>query len=206
MITIHAWDSAAKAVRTLDSAALRDQGDVLRSSSDVVWIDLQQPAPEEERLVFEVFFPIHTLSLEDVTRLRREPDAPPHLPKVEEFPDYLFLIVNPLTREFLQHIGKRDNRHGGTGRAFTQLSAVLTRNILITHHYEPMNCIDQLRSFLQRHGAQCDRGPISCATSFLTPRWTNTPRCSTTSTTVSTIWKTWCCRTHDKLYSSGCCG
>src|SRR5262245_47931644 len=159
MITIHAWDSAAKAVRTLDSVALRDQRDVLRSSSDVVWIDLQQPAPEEERLVFEVFFPIHTLSLEDVTRLRREPDAPPHLPKVEEFPDYLFLIVNPLTREFLQHVGKRDNRHGGTGRAFTQLSAVLTRNILITHHYEPMNCIDQLRSFLQRHGAQCDRGP-----------------------------------------------
>ena len=26
--------------------------------------------------------------------LRREPEAPPHLPKVEEFPDYLFLIVN----------------------------------------------------------------------------------------------------------------
>src|SRR5262245_34571469 len=159
MITLHAWDCAAKAARTLDAAALRDQRDALRPSTEILWIDMQQPTAEEEQLVFEGFFPIHTLSLEDVTRLRREPQAAPHLPKVEEFPDYLFLIVNPLTREFLQHVGKQGNRHNGSSRAFTQLSAVLTRNILITHHYEPMNCIDQLHGFLQRHGAQCERGP-----------------------------------------------
>ena len=159
MITIHAWDGTAKTVRTLEPAALRDQRDGLRSSQEILWIDLQQPTPEEELLVFETFFPIHALSLEDVTRLRREPQAPPHLPKVEEFPDYLFVIVNPLTHEFLQHVGKASNRHNGSARPFTQLSAVLTRNVLITHHYEPMNCIDQLRAYLTRHGAQGDRGP-----------------------------------------------
>ena len=145
--------------RTLDAAALRDQRDALRASKEVLWIDLQQPTPEDEQLVFEEFFPVHTLSLEDVTRLRREPNSPPHLPKVEEFPDYLFLVVNPLTREFLQHIGKLDNRPSGTTRPFTQLSALLTVNILITHHYEPLRCIDQLHEYLHRHSAQGDRGP-----------------------------------------------
>lgn len=159
MITIHAWDAATKAVRSLDPSALREQRDALRSSTEILWIDLQQPTPEEEELVFGEFFPIHTLSLEDVTRLRREPHAAPHLPKVEEFPDYLFLIVNPLTPEFLEHVGKPNHRHNGHARPFTQLSAVLTKNILITHHYEPMNCIDQLRGYLKRHGAQGDRGP-----------------------------------------------
>ena len=159
MITIHAWDDTTKTVRPLDAVALREQRDALRSSQVILWIDLQQPTPEEEQLVFEVFFPIHSLSLEDVTRLRREPDAPPHLPKVEEFPDYLLIIVNPLTHEFLQHVGTANHRHNGSARPFTQLSAILTRTMLITHHYETMNCIDQLRAYLERHGAQADRGP-----------------------------------------------
>ena len=164
MITIQVWNRASNSVQTLDAAALTAQCEALRATEDVIWIDLQQPTVEEEQLVFQTFFPIHTLTLEDIARMRREPDAAPHLPKVEEFPDYLFVIVNPLTGEFQQHIGKpvngkAANRHNGMSRPFTQLSAVLTRNMLITHHYEPMGCTDQLRAFLKRHGAQADRGP-----------------------------------------------
>src|SRR4051794_21219201 len=100
MITAHAWDRAAGALKAVDAATLRDRRDALLCPGTVLWIALSAPTPDEEDLVFRTFLPIHPLSLEDVTRLRREPDAPPHFPKVEEFPDYLFVIVNPLTPAF----------------------------------------------------------------------------------------------------------
>jgi magnesium transporter len=161
MITVHNWDREKKALVRLDPEALRTQGAELRASAEDLWIDLANPTPEEEELVLQHFFPVHVLTLEDVTRLRREPDEPPHFPKVEEFPDYLFVISNPLTERLLGRIHRRpgeilavaDMRHS------TQLSAVLTGNILITHHYESVPSVDALRSFLSKHGNQAQRGP-----------------------------------------------
>jgi len=40
-----------------------------------------------------------------------------------------------------------------------QLSAVLTHQVLITHHYKPMNCILDGQKFLQRHALSLGRGP-----------------------------------------------
>lgn len=160
MITVQAWNPETKTMQTLDVDALRSEREALLRQQGTLWIDLQQPTPEEEDLVFQTFFPIHTLSVEDVTRLRREPDAHPHLPKVEEFPDYLFLVINPLTRDYLGHIRKPLERSGNhVGKPLTQLSVILTHTMLITHHYEPLGCIDHLHAFIKRHGAACERGP-----------------------------------------------
>lgn len=155
MITIHAWNAVAKTVTTIAADELNRRKSELLSEKNVVWIDLASPTEAEEELVFGQFFHIHSLSLEDVTRLRREPEAPPHLPKVEEFPDYLFVIVNPLTAEMQYHLAGRDD----AGPALTQLSAVLTRSLLITHHFVGLACIDAVRGFLQRHESQIERGP-----------------------------------------------
>ncbi len=158
MISIYAWDRAAHCVTTLVIADLADPK--LRDDANrVLWIDLADPTPEEEVAVYQQFLPIHALSLEDITRLRREPESPPHLPKVEEFPDYLFVIVNPLRQSYLDLIGRDDAPSVELERPFTQLSAVLTTNVLITHHQERIACVDQLQAFLGRHPAQCDRGP-----------------------------------------------
>ncbi|MCI0682003.1 MAG: magnesium/cobalt transporter CorA [Gemmataceae bacterium] len=158
MITIQIWNHATNTVEARDPSALTAERDALLITKDVVWIDLQQPTAEEEQLVLQQFFTVHSLTLEDITRLRRKPGAP-HLPKVEEFPDYLFVIVNPLTREFQRHIGKPVERPDGSARPFTQLSIILTQHMLITHHGDPMGCTDQLQAYLQRHGAQAHRGP-----------------------------------------------
>jgi magnesium transporter len=165
MITAHAYDRASRAVHTLTAADLASRRDELLAGQDVLWIDLSQPTPEEEHLVFQTFYPIHTLSLEDITRLRREPDAPPHLPKVEEFPDYLFVIVNPLTASYLRGLDESGEHLTLTPRrspdqpSLTQLSAILTERILITHHYEPSRCTGQLEGYLRRHSGPFDRGP-----------------------------------------------
>ncbi|MFM7148513.1 MAG: magnesium transporter CorA family protein, partial [Gemmataceae bacterium] len=39
------------------------------------------------------------------------------------------------------------------------LSAVLTDRILTTHHYEPLDSIQELKNYLEKHKAQASRGP-----------------------------------------------
>ena len=158
MITVYCWNTGQGAGLWLDSGVLRDKAESLRDGHDVVWINLSNPTLEEEQLVFQQFFPVHPLTLEDITKLRREHHARPHFPKVEEFPDYLFIVVNPLTGQFLERIKTRASSLAD-GYATTQLSAILTPRILITHHYEPLASVDQLRAFLGRHESHCARGP-----------------------------------------------
>lgn len=160
MMSLFHWSMARKEGSWLDPEALQSRADELRAGPDIVWIDLQNPTPAEEQAVCEKFFPVHALTLEDITKLRRHPDELPHFPKVEEFKDYLLVIVNPLDPHFL----KEDTGHvpvapDGKVRMTTQLSAVLTHHLLITHHYEPLDGITELKSFLSRHDSQADRGP-----------------------------------------------
>lgn len=158
MITILHWPLAEKAPRAIDAGELLRRRDAFLGANGLLWIDLAAPTEAEEQFVLREFLPIHALSFEDVTRLRREPDSPPHLPKVEEFPDYLFAVLNPLHQRFLQHVGT-PSPDGARDKPLTQLSAVITQHILVTHHYEPLTCIDHLHSYLSRHGAQGQRGP-----------------------------------------------
>jgi magnesium transporter len=158
MITIRAWNPATKHLHPIAAEELPVLREELHDRQEIIWIDLCEPTAAEEELVFKQFLPVHPLTLEDITRLRREPDGAPHLPKAEEFPDYLFVIVNPLTAEFLKAF-EEDTPISAVPRAFTQLSAILTRQILVTHHYEKMPCSEQTLGYLQRHEAQAERGP-----------------------------------------------
>jgi len=162
MITIYYWDPALKAGQWLDERALTQRAEELRCCTGLVWIDLEDPDPAEERLVFQQFYPIHPLSLEDINKPWREPDSPPHFPKAEEFSDYLFVIANPLAPKFLERLqgkGAPLVHPNCTERLSTQLSTVLTERLLITHHYELLRPIELLRTFLLKHTAHSDRGP-----------------------------------------------
>jgi len=121
-------------------------------SGDVYWINLENPTPEEEHRIYDQFLPVHPLSKEDLRFPIRNPGMPPHLPKVEEFRDYLFVIVNPLNHEHrLDEIQK--------GMPPKQLSAVLTHHVLITQHYGPLPCVEGLHCYLERHEDMASRGP-----------------------------------------------
>ena len=123
---------------------------------EVVWLDLTDPTPAEEARVLGEFLPVHALTFADATKLRRDPEQGSHLPKVEEFPDYLFVVVNPLPQE----------AEPGNGRVPSpsklhrpQLSAVLTHRVLVTHHYSGMPCIADGQAHLSRHAENLRRGP-----------------------------------------------
>jgi len=155
MITVHVWNAAGKTLDAIAADQLMARRDELFAADNVLWIDLNKPTEAEERLVFQEFYGIHSLSLEDVPRLRREPEAAPHLPKVEEFPDYLFVVVNPLAPAIHHAVDESDHDEP----ALTQLSAVITQNLLITHHYAPLECINAVQAYLRRHETQMVRGP-----------------------------------------------
>jgi len=124
-------------------------------TEDVVWIDLADPTPEEEDRVFRRFLPVHSLTRDDITKPRREPEQGSHLPKVEEFPDYLFVVVNPLPAPVAD--GGKPPRLNKLPRP--QLSAVLTRNVLVTHHYAALPCVLDGQAQLARHAENLKRGP-----------------------------------------------
>lgn len=153
MISLYRWLPGEKFGTWVDLPDLPANGCHL-PEGHVWWIDLDDPSPEEEDLVFKKFLPIHPLTLEDITRVRREPDHMPHLPKVEQFADYLFVIANALRPA-------SDPGHPETDPAqcVFQLSGVVTEQVLITHHYPTLTAVSAVKHFLHRHAEQAGRGP-----------------------------------------------
>jgi magnesium transporter len=153
MIHAYRWDPDAHASRPLtdDEWAAGAAG---LPADAAVWIDLDDPTPDEEAQVLQKFLPVHPLTLGDVTKPRREPELGAHLPKVEEFRDYLFVIVNPLPPVSADapkiHLGRRTR---------PQLSGLLTHTVLITHHYAPLPAVTAARGYVGRHQECGRRGP-----------------------------------------------
>lgn len=164
MITVHRWNGEScvpSGPEGLPESAAAIAAD------EFVWINLSNPTPEEEVAIFQKFMPVHLLSFEDITRIRREPDRGAHFPKVEEFPDYLFVIANPLPPGLLALASAKRGPDAVPlpsasrllHRHRPQLSAVLSRNVLITHSMEPLTCVEAAHQYLARHGDSARRGP-----------------------------------------------
>jgi magnesium transporter len=157
MIQLFRSDAQSQKCVRISGDDIFKQADDLRATTDKLWIDLCNPSASEESFVFDQILSIHSLTLEDVTREKRDSQHHPHLPKVEEFADYLFVIVNPLhprVKNSKRGGGEVRNRHGTT-----QLSALMTQTRLVTYHVEQLRAIDELTSFLERHPHQGERGP-----------------------------------------------
>ncbi len=157
MITVYRFRAATGAVEWLTGDAISNQLQELRESTDTVWIDACQPSRDEEELLFALQ-PVHPLTREDVTREWRDPRRQPHLPKVEEFSDYLFVVVNPLHPSVRRPLDRSQDA-AANGPMVTQLSAILTSTRLVTHHVEPLDAVAELRASLERHAEHGQRGP-----------------------------------------------
>lgn len=119
----------------------------------ILWVDLDDPNEAEEETILVSLFDVHPLAIEDSQKGR---DEEGHLPKVEDFGDSLFIIFNPVERMV----------HGEGKRALlrldiktTQLSAILSRRTLITHHYKPQRSIANAIQLLSKNPQTLGRGP-----------------------------------------------
>ncbi len=172
MLHVLRWDSATKQAEIVSPDQL--PATAAEVGEAVYWIDLDNPTPEEEERVLKHFHTVHPLTLEDITKPRREPNGGAHFPKVEEFPNYLFVIVNPLPADVANPatVGRETEASVSAPGALApvsrltpkfrhrpQLSAVLLHSVLITHHYTPMPCITDGQNHLTRHADNLGRGP-----------------------------------------------
>jgi magnesium transporter len=131
-------------------------------AEDSLWIDLAAATTEEEARVLTQFLGVHPLTLEDVTKPRREPLQGAHLPKVEEFEHYLFVVINPLPLDMRPEAVASDGAKVSRRKRLRlrpQLSAALTPQVLVTHHYDGLPCVDSVWQHTLRHHDAARHGP-----------------------------------------------
>jgi magnesium transporter len=120
----------------LDIDALR----IVRADKGLnIWVDLFQPTEVEVRDILEVLFGFHPLAIEDCV-------SPNHLPKVEDYEDYLFLVIHAVD------FSRKDQFRT------TELDLFLGKEFLVTHHTAPMRSIQSAMERVQKNPGQISRG------------------------------------------------
>ncbi len=113
---------------------------LLKDESAVIWVDMESPTHEDERVLLEVF-QFHPLTVEDCRENR-------HYPKVEEFPGYVYLIVH----------GVRADTSPDRFNTI-ELDAFLGSNYVITYHHDSFRSINDVKQLLRTSPVACQRGP-----------------------------------------------
>ncbi len=117
-----------------------DFAELLSRPDHVVWVDMSQPT-DEESYILTHDFKFHPLSIEDVlTEMSR--------PKVDDYEDYIFVV-------FVVASG----RPGGEDELpFKEIGLFLTKNCVITVHFQPLKVIDTVFQRLHRDERFISRG------------------------------------------------
>lgn len=133
--------------------SIKEFSQVCRQPEGVLWVDLEDPSDAEEETLLVSLLDIHPLAIEDAQRGREEEG---HLPKVEDFDDYLFIIFNPIEQK--SGAGEREIEEK-LDIPTSQLSAFLFSRILVTHHYHPMRSIAYAAQMCAKNPQTLGRGP-----------------------------------------------
>jgi magnesium transporter len=131
---------------------LKDLPGAVAAKDGILWVDLENPTDAEEETVLVALFDFHPLAIEDCQRARREDAA--HLPKVEDFGEYLFAIFNPVETRF-----DADRLIEHAEITSVQLSAFITERTLVTHHYTPLEGIRFAVELCHKNAQMLARGP-----------------------------------------------
>jgi len=111
--------------------------EALADARSLLWVDIENPEDQEIELLLEVF-ELHPLTVEDCI-------MPNARPKVEEFDQYLFVV--------LQSLARTEN----TLRT-VELDVCLGKNFLVTIHSEPIKSIEEDCARVERKSPIFKRG------------------------------------------------
>jgi len=121
---------------------------LLKDPSVVIWIDMESPTSEDERVLLDVFH-FHPLTVEDCRENR-------HYPKIEEFPGYIYFIVH----------GVRADTSSDRFNTI-ELDGFLGPNYVITYHHDMFRSINEVKQLLRTSPVGCQRGPAFLAHQIL---------------------------------------
>src|SRR5439155_21230469 len=101
---------------------------LLADTNLFVWVDMENPTPEETKFVLEEIFHFHPLSIEDCVMLSPSPKVEEYSPKEEDlFVPYLFMVIHAVDY----------SRKDGVF-ATSELNFFLGRNFLVTYNEVPL--------------------------------------------------------------------
>ncbi len=122
-----------------ENVDLAEIGALLAGHGNIIWLDLEQPTPEELRLLTDGFH-FHPLAVEDATNKNQRP-------KIDSYNDSYFLVFYDV--DFTDE-GHLIDEH--------ELHAFLGRNFLVTIHDEPIAEITEVADRYHRDLSQIERG------------------------------------------------
>jgi magnesium transporter len=97
---------------------------LLSDTNLFLWVDLEQPTPEESKFVLEDVFHFHPLSIEDCVMVSPSPKVEEYTPKEGDlFTPYLFMVIHAVDY----------SRKDGVF-ATNELNFFLGKNFLVTYH------------------------------------------------------------------------
>jgi magnesium transporter len=122
------------------------------SEEYTIWVDLNGPTEEEEEKILGEIFQFHPLTIEDCRHERSRSHRGEHLPKVEDYGRYIFVIINALEQM------PQTKEHRATFHT-RQINAYLGEDFIVTHHYQPSPAITTSAQLCERNAMLLERGP-----------------------------------------------
>ena len=130
---------------------------LLADTSLFLWVDLENPTPDEVRKFLGGVFHFHPLSIEDCTAVNSSPKVEEYAPKEGDlFEPYLFMVIHTVDY----------NRQGGKF-ATSELDFFLGRNFLVTYHQRPLRAVSLIEERCAQGAMQIARAPDRVAHSLL---------------------------------------
>jgi magnesium transporter len=122
---------------------------LLNDTNLFLWVDLDQPTPEEARQILETTFHFHPLAIEDCLAADSTPKVEEYVPREDDkFAPHLFIVVHAVDY----------NRKDGAF-ATSELNFFLGKNFLVTAHTVPLKSVAQVEDMCLKEATLTARAP-----------------------------------------------
>jgi magnesium transporter len=130
---------------------------LLADTNLFLWVDLENPTPEETKLILEDIFHFHPLSVEDCVMVSPSPKVEEYHPKEEDkFTNYLFMVIHAVDY----------SRKDGVF-ATKELNFFLGKNFLVTYHEVPLRAVQSTEERCLKSTVHVARAPDRVAHTLL---------------------------------------
>ena len=130
---------------------------LLADTNLFLWVDLENPTPEETKFFLEDLFHFHPLSIEDCVAVSPSPKVEEYSPKEEDkFAPYLFMVIHAVD------YSRRDGVF-----ATSELNFFLGKHFLVTFHDVHLKSVAQIEERCMKGTGLVARAPDRVAHSIL---------------------------------------
>jgi magnesium transporter len=122
--------------------ALKEIPALLANPNALLWIDFDGEPDESSEPILTGIFRFHPLAVDDALEET-------HTPKVDDWESYIYLVLNAMAF----------NSQNGLELITKELDVFLGKNFVVTHHDEPIACIEKARMQFFRDKRYTSHGP-----------------------------------------------